>query len=458
MSAPASTRSRVPSAETTLPATTGTWGRARGPRAARRASAPGGRARCRRRARRRPPRAASAALAFTSPLTPMAAATRSRRRRRPPAGRASSAARRCGSACRPACRRRRPPGPAGGVRRRAASNASRGSIGSAASSGSGDITWCTWANRSTPAQSASVTTPTGRPLVHDDHRAVRPLGQQRQGVADRCCAARASIGGVDDQVALLHPAHDRRRPRRPGCPAGAPRVPPRRATVSAIRRPATAVMLATTSGMVAPLPSVGGEVDVVAGGDVGAARHHEDVVVGQVVRRRGSRKRMPPVSRVLARWPGAGGLRHRRRGSRRPAPAAPPRSAALLAPVLRRRRRRPAAARGRPPGRRPGPHHEVVWLTGRPEWLRATTTSWLARHGLPARRAVPAPEGDYRPAPVYKLDGAARARRALGRGGRRRRPGGRGRGDARPGCRPCWPTGCRAAETLREAQDRLGRT
>ncbi len=31
--------------------------------------------------------------------------------------------------------------------------------------------------------------------------------------------------------------------------------PPRRATVSAIRRPAMAVMLATTSGMVVPVPS-----------------------------------------------------------------------------------------------------------------------------------------------------------------------------------------------------------
>ena len=32
-------------------------------------------------------------------------------------------------------------------------------------------------------------------------------------------------------------------------------IAPRRATVSAIRRPATAVMLATTSGMVVPVPS-----------------------------------------------------------------------------------------------------------------------------------------------------------------------------------------------------------
>ena len=33
-------------------------------------------------------------------------------------------------------------------------------------------------------------------------------------------------------------------------------MPPRRATVSAIRRPDTAVMLATTTGMVVPLPSL----------------------------------------------------------------------------------------------------------------------------------------------------------------------------------------------------------
>ena len=32
-------------------------------------------------------------------------------------------------------------------------------------------------------------------------------------------------------------------------------MPPRLATVSAIRRPATAVMFATTTGIVAPLPS-----------------------------------------------------------------------------------------------------------------------------------------------------------------------------------------------------------
>ncbi len=40
-----------------------------------------------------------------------------------------------------------------------------------------------------------------------------------------------------------------------GMSCGSTAMPPRLATVSAIRRPATAVMLATTIGMVAPLPS-----------------------------------------------------------------------------------------------------------------------------------------------------------------------------------------------------------
>ena len=66
-------------------------------------------------------------------------------------------------------------------------------------------------------------------------------------------------------------------------------MPPRRATVSAIRRPATAVMLATTTGMVVPEPSDGGQVDVEPRRHIRPARHDEDVVVGQVVRRRFAR-------------------------------------------------------------------------------------------------------------------------------------------------------------------------
>jgi hypothetical protein len=47
--------------------------------------------------------------------------------------------------------------------------------------------------------------------------------------------------------------------------------------------------------------------------------------------------------------------------------------------------------------------HELVWLTGRPEWLRAITTRWLGQHGLPAERLVMRPDGDYRPAREYKV-------------------------------------------------------
>jgi phosphoglycolate phosphatase-like HAD superfamily hydrolase len=48
--------------------------------------------------------------------------------------------------------------------------------------------------------------------------------------------------------------------------------------------------------------------------------------------------------------------------------------------------------------------HEIVWLTGRPEWLRRVTTDWLSGHGLPAAELHLRPPGDYRPAPRYKLE------------------------------------------------------
>ena len=47
--------------------------------------------------------------------------------------------------------------------------------------------------------------------------------------------------------------------------------------------------------------------------------------------------------------------------------------------------------------------HEIVWLTGRPEWLRHTTADWLAKHGLPSGELFLRPPGDYRPAPLYKV-------------------------------------------------------
>jgi phosphoglycolate phosphatase-like HAD superfamily hydrolase len=48
--------------------------------------------------------------------------------------------------------------------------------------------------------------------------------------------------------------------------------------------------------------------------------------------------------------------------------------------------------------------HEIVWLTGRPEWLGEVTRDWLHRHGLPGEEVHLRPAGDYRPARVYKLE------------------------------------------------------
>lgn len=49
-------------------------------------------------------------------------------------------------------------------------------------------------------------------------------------------------------------------------------------------------------------------------------------------------------------------------------------------------------------------HHDVVWLTGRPERLRETTAEWLAGHGLPAAELHMRRGGDYRPARTVKLE------------------------------------------------------
>jgi uncharacterized HAD superfamily protein len=47
--------------------------------------------------------------------------------------------------------------------------------------------------------------------------------------------------------------------------------------------------------------------------------------------------------------------------------------------------------------------HRVVWLTGRPEYLRQVTERWLAEHDLPAADLQMRPNGDRRPARVFKL-------------------------------------------------------
>lgn len=47
--------------------------------------------------------------------------------------------------------------------------------------------------------------------------------------------------------------------------------------------------------------------------------------------------------------------------------------------------------------------HDIVWLTGRPEWLRALTREWLDRLELPSRELRMRPRHDHRPAPAFKL-------------------------------------------------------
>lgn len=47
--------------------------------------------------------------------------------------------------------------------------------------------------------------------------------------------------------------------------------------------------------------------------------------------------------------------------------------------------------------------HPVVWLSGRPERLRTVTRYWLEHHGLPAGELLLRPEGDHRPAALFKL-------------------------------------------------------
>lgn len=48
--------------------------------------------------------------------------------------------------------------------------------------------------------------------------------------------------------------------------------------------------------------------------------------------------------------------------------------------------------------------HDVVFLTGRPERLRAATSRWLADHGFDGHQLVMRPEGDRRPAAIVKLE------------------------------------------------------
>jgi phosphoglycolate phosphatase-like HAD superfamily hydrolase len=47
--------------------------------------------------------------------------------------------------------------------------------------------------------------------------------------------------------------------------------------------------------------------------------------------------------------------------------------------------------------------HRIVYLTGRPEWCRSDTESWLAQHGLPYGPLYMRENRDRRPARVTKV-------------------------------------------------------
>ena len=93
-----------------------------------------------------------------------------------------------------------------------------------------------------------------RPAVLEhDGGPMRALGQQGQGVTDRVLGLQRDRG-LEHRVARLHP-RDHLLDDPSGMSCGRTLIPPRRAIVSAIRRPDTAVMFATTIGIVVPVPS-----------------------------------------------------------------------------------------------------------------------------------------------------------------------------------------------------------
>jgi hypothetical protein len=54
--------------------------------------------------------------------------------------------------------------------------------------------------------------------------------------------------------------------------------------------------------------------------------------------------------------------------------------------------------------------HDIIWLTGRPEWIRRITSRWLNDQGLPEGELFMRDDMDFRPAPLYKLSVLRRLR------------------------------------------------
>ena len=124
-----------------------------------------------------------------------------------------------------------------------------------------------------------------------------------------------------------------------------------------------------------------------------------------------------------------------------------------------RRGRRSAAARGRP---RWSPiwaqEHEVVWLTGRPEWLRNADARLVRPARASRRRTAHAPRARPPSGPAVQ---AGRAAAPGDRVGSRRSSTTTPEvidALAPPASRPCWPTGSRVTRHCGRRRSDLGRT
>ncbi|OIQ80073.1 hypothetical protein GALL_381780 [mine drainage metagenome] len=117
-----------------------------------------------------------------------------------------------------------------------------------------DMTSPTCVNRSTPTQSASATTPTGRPSTTTTAAPWDRFPISVSAVCTVSCGETTTALSTTGCLALTSATTSATTS--VGMSWGITARPPRRATVSAIRRPATAVMLATTTGIDVPVPSV----------------------------------------------------------------------------------------------------------------------------------------------------------------------------------------------------------
>jgi len=112
----------------------------------------------------------------------------------------------------------------------------------------------TCVKRSTPWQSVSATTPTGRPSTTTTAAPCERLPMSVSAVCTVSVGSTTTALSTTVWRALTEATTSATTSS--GTSWGSTAMPPRRATVSAMRRPETAVMFATTTGIVVPVPSL----------------------------------------------------------------------------------------------------------------------------------------------------------------------------------------------------------